>query len=112
MFFAAMYWQSSSISQLPGPCRIVGRTGGGDLGSLRYLGNRDIPPGPARTRARRGIGSDDDDRSAPLGPHFGQRRLEFGKVRHFARIGAEARGVAGEVDTRVLREEIIERGAA
>jgi inositol-phosphate transport system ATP-binding protein len=49
---------------LVGSRGVIGAASGGDLGLFRYLGNCDTPPGPARIRARRGIGSDDDDRSA------------------------------------------------
>ena len=91
---------------------VIGRAGVYDLGPARHLGHRDIPPRPARIRAGRGIGGDDDDRSASFGARRRQRRFEFGKARHLARYGAKACGMAGEVDARAVGEEIIERGAA
>src|SRR6516165_12530504 len=104
--------EGSPDDLLAGSRDVVGGAGSGDFGTPRDFGNPDIPPGPARSRALRGIGGDDDDRGAPLGPYLGQRCLEFGKARHFARISAKARGMAGEVDTRAVGEEIVERGAA
>src|SRR5208282_41540 len=98
----------STERPLPGSRRIIGSAGGPDLGPVRYLGNRDIPPSPARGCARRRIGGDDDNRSAPLGPYRWQNRLEFSKARHLARIGAQARGMAGKIDPRAAREEVIE----
>ena len=60
----------SADDPLVGARGIIGGAGGGDLGSARHLGDRDLPPGAADCGAQGGVGGDDDDRCARLGPGF------------------------------------------